>query len=192
MSIDVGGWIEVRPSETAYWKGLERLEGYIDSANGMLDCLFGLGLRYPFRPVASGRGVRGDASSEVQREVSAWSEAEATETYWITLAEISAIDWDEQAVSGYEREVRTERGKLMVDTAPNPHKWERLEETLDRMGGWPEGSDELEVDGAIYRRILVARSTVKSEDWQLLFRKLESLGGVYGPDGVRLVIWLIA
>ena len=199
MSIDVGGWIEVRMAGTSAWKGIERINSYTDRANGMLQCLFGLGQTYHFQPIAPARGVPADASPEVRRDIATWGEWEArnattgeTEVNWITWAEIAAIDWQEQAVSAYERFIRTKRGQLIRDPA---HGWQhraRLAEVLDRQGGWPEGSDELEVDGAIYRRLLVARNTVKSEDWQLLFAHLEKLAAQYGPDGVRLVVWLVA
>jgi len=196
MSIDVGGWIEVRIPETAgtaVWNGIERIDSYLDRANGMLECLFGIDRGYHFRPIAPARGVPTDASAEVRTEIASWSPAEAEGVEWITWAEIAAIDWDEQAVSGYERNIRTKHGELIRDPAHYTRRArERLEETLDRLGGWPEGSDELEVDGAIYRRLLTSRSMVKSEGWELLFAKLEKLAARYGPDGVRLVVWLVA
>jgi hypothetical protein len=193
MSIDVGGWIEVRTPGTPEWKGIERLRSYIDRANGMLECLFGIRSRYGVWPVAPGRGVPADASPEVRADVAAWSQADVEAVNWITWAEIASIDWDEQVVSGYRRYIRTKRGALVPDPAHDTRRArERLREAADRLGGWPEGSDELEVDGAIYRRELESRGAVKTEDWQLLFAKLEKLAVGYGPDGVRIVVWLVA
>lgn len=193
MSIDVGGWIEVRTPGIPAWKGIERLDSYIDRDNGMLECLFGKYRGYHFEPIAPGRGVPADASPEVREHTATWSERDQEAVDWIKWAELMAINWNEQAVTGYERFIRTKRGALVVDHANESRQHrERLEEVLDRMGGWPEDADEIEVDGAIYRRLLVSRGAVKSEDWHLLFHKMEQLAARYGPDGVRIIVWLIA
>jgi hypothetical protein len=66
-----------------------------------------------------------------------------------------------------------------------------LHQLLDQLGGWPEGTDDLEVDGVIYQRVLRSRREVMSEDWQLLFAKMKKLATQYGPEGVRIIVWLV-
>jgi hypothetical protein len=188
MSIDVGGWIEVRSPEMPSWKALEGID--IDRVSGMLECLFGEGDRYHFRPIAPGRGVPDDASPEVRSVLAVPTDIGVVG--WITWAEIAGIDWNEHAVTGYTRYIRTKHGHLVPDPSRQHLYREPPDEVVGRLGGWPEGADELELDGAVYRRGLVARSEVMSEDWELLFRRLQKLAGTYGPDGVRIVVWLVA
>jgi hypothetical protein len=121
---------------------------------------------------------------------------------WLTWAEIVAIDWEKPEVVGYEGYIRTKRGELVPDLGHTDRPYrermeedrrhrERLQEELDQMGGWPEGSDDVEVDGVIYRRELRSRSEVMSEDWRSLFAKMKKTATQYGPEGVRLVVWLV-
>jgi hypothetical protein len=205
MSVDVGGYIEVRTSGTPRWKALESIA--IDRADGMLKCLFGGSSGYIFPPIAPGRtALPPDASTAVLRRFRPTSSPTDEETSlegWITWAEIAAIAWEKPEVIGYNGYIRTKHGQLVPDLGHTDwpererlqevrrHR-ERLQEVLDQLGGWPEGSDDVEVDGVIYQRVLRSRHEVMSEDWRLLFAKMKKLATQYGPEGVRLVVWLVA
>jgi hypothetical protein len=205
MGVGVGGYLEVRSPGATPWKALEPID--IDRANGMLKCLFGGSPGYIFPPIAPGRTVPpSDASTAVFsrfRPTGSPTDEETSLEGWITWAEIAAIDWEKPEVIGYNGYIRTEHGQLIpyLGHTDWPHRErqeevrrhrDRLQEVLDQLGGWPAGSDELEVDGVIYRRELRSRSEVMSEDWRFLFAKMKKLATQYGPDGVRLIVWLVA
>jgi hypothetical protein len=205
MSVDVVGYLEVRSPGTSVWKALEPID--IDRANGMLKCLFGGASEDIFPPIAPGRtALPPDASPEVFRWFRPTGSPTAEENPlegWITWAELVVIDWERPEVIGYDGYIRTKRGELIPDRGHTdwPHRereeearrhQQRLQEVLDQLGGWPEATDDLEVDGVIYRRVLRSRSEVMSEDWQLLFAKMKKLATQYGPDGVRLIVWVVA
>jgi hypothetical protein len=204
MSIDVGGYIEVRTPGASVWKALEGID--IDRDNGMLRCLFGGASGYIFPPIAPGRTVPPpDASPEVLsrfRHSGSPTDEENSIQGWITWAEIMAIDWEKPEVVGYNGYIRTKRGELVPSLGHTDRpdrerreevrrQQERLQEVLNQLGGWPEEAEDLEVDGVIYRRVLRSRSEVMSEDWQLLFERMKKLATQYKPEGVRLVVWLV-
>jgi len=205
MGVDVEGYLEVRSPGTSIWKALEPIT--IDRANGMLKCLFGGASGCIFPPIAPGRAaLPPDVSPEVLRWFRPMGSPTAEENPlegWITWAELVVMDWEKPEVIGYDGYVRTKRGELIPDPGhtdwPNRERLqaiqrhrERLDEVLDQLGGWPDGSDDVEVDGVIYRRVLRSRSEAMSEDWRLLFARMKNLATQYGPDGVRLIVWIVA
>jgi hypothetical protein len=187
------------------WKALELIA--IDRANGMLRSLFGGASGSIFPPIAPGRAaLPSDVAPEVFRRFRSTESSTAEENPlegWVTWAELVAIDWEKPEVIGYEGYIRAKRGELIPD--PGHTDWpkrerlqsvqrrrERRDEALDQLGGWPDGADDVEVDGVIYRRVLRSRGEAMTEDWRLLFAKMEKLATQYGPDGVRLIVWTVA
>jgi hypothetical protein len=204
MGVDVGGYLEVHSPGISVWKALEPIT--IDRADDMLKCLFGGPTGYIFPPLAPGRtALPPDASPEVFRRfrpTGSPTDGENPLEGWITWAEIAAIDWEKLEVVGYNGYIRTNHGQLIPD--PGHTDWpdrerqkevrrhrEQLHEMLDQLSGWPEGTDDLEVDGVIYQRVLRSRSEVMSEDWRLLFAKMQKLATQYGSEGVRIIVWLV-
>ncbi len=209
MGWDITGMIECRELTTtpeATWIAARSLNDLYEGRNyDSFGCLFGWKNYANFRPIAEGRGLPSDVSSEVREDCERYDdEAGAT---WISWAEIKAIDWEEeseQADSRIHRYERNDQGELIYTRKAT---WDR--EFAELLEGQQEVTEagmflsaiealvmqpvraegqQWEKGNVVYRAEKLKRKEVCS-DWQNTFKVMQELAATYGDEGVRLIVW---
>jgi hypothetical protein len=210
MGIDIHGWVEVRQPGRDYWLGAIKVHAIAWGQNhDAWGCLFLGGPPAYFVPLAPpDRGMPPDACFEV-REGAEELRTEYPELhlhpYWVSWAEIAAMDRDEEGVQDYLG--------LMVSTRHPDGTWHREEvegkpwtehieilaqhdSTLASViravadGTYPpDAPREWEFGDTRYRVGRLKRREAFSLAWRTLFELMEVLAGTYGSDAVRLSAW---
>jgi len=172
MGADIYGWVEVLQELRAQsrWVGVIRIGGLISRSYGMFGCLFGIRNADAFDPVASGRGIPGDASAEVYRE---WGHDDCLPgRSWILWCEVDNINWEELGDRAlWVREEHDDRAQSDESDA------------VPRLVSLRPMQDE----GEVLRRR--SRQEALTPQWELLFELMHVLATRYGGEGVRLVVW---
>jgi len=213
MGWDIEGFIECRQqnaqSPETGWVVVRNLYPLYRGRNyDAFGCLFGWQNYANFRPIAAGRGLPQDVSSEVKKRHDELGK-EAAGTTWISWSEIKAIDWEEeseQADSRIHRYERNEQGELIYT---GKAAWSRefmelangeqleteagtmlsIMEALFAKPSRPEGQ-QWEKGNIVYRAEKLKRKDVY-DDWQDVFEAMQELATTYGDDGVRMVVWFV-
>ncbi len=183
MGKNIRGWVEVRsqhagiiPPYRVTWYGIIAIGNLLDRNLDMFGSLFGVAMSH-FVPVAPNRGLPSDISEEASDDYLTW-DCVMGET-WISLPEIQAISWDEEAVDYRPHEyIPDETGRLVYVSRDKMKPTDPTEEG----NTWQVGSSVFKVEK-------VPRSAFLKADWRLLFRLMENLAAEYGNDGVRFVVW---
>ena len=210
MGWDITGMIECRASTTAHeavWIAVRGLNSLYEGRNyDSFGSLFGWKNYANFRPIAEGRGLPPDVSSEVKEDCERYDGEEAGTT-WISWAEIKAIDWEEeseQADSRIHRYERNDQGELIYKRKAI---WDReFTELLESQQGVTEAGmllsaiealvmkpvraegQQWEKGNVVYRAEKLKRKEI-CNDWLATFKVMQELAVTYGDDGVRLIVW---
>jgi hypothetical protein len=202
MGIDAYGWVEVK-NGFGWWLPVVQAWPLLDRSRNLFGSLFWSDNRTNFKPIVPERGLPDDCSTQVKTEFAELAtncNEESPEVYysctWITLREIQAIDWEEEApVEPYHIWVveRGEEGRIQTheevyQRSQLLQKFALSEEALD--AAWKSGQKWV-VDGKQYQilRPLDKRKEALTAGWQTLFKVMEVLAQQYGAYGVRLVVW---
>lgn len=198
MGTDIEGWVEYAlpgpRSNEKDWYAVIRVGSLASRNYDLFGCLFGVGVRNyaHFRPIAAGRGLPPDASSEMQEEYEKYAQfrlsGEDFAYTWITWQEIKQIDWEEEAEEPDERPnvyEREENGELTwlrkgaVLRELSEEAWQTL-----RAGKTWEQEDQ------IFKLEKMKRKEALDGDWewQLLFDMMALLAKAYGDENVRMVV----
>lgn len=212
MGWDICGAIECREQtgQEAVWRYAADLYPLYEGRNyDSFGCLFGFKNHANFRPIAEGRGLPPDISSEVRKDFERFR-GEGSGMSWVSWAEIKAIDWEEegeQADSRIHRYERNEQGELVFtgkavwdrefEELVNSQQIETEAGTMASMLGailgakpaMPEGQ-QWEKGNVVYRSEKLKRKDA-CDDWGGVFNAMEQYAATYGDDGVRLVVWFI-
>jgi hypothetical protein len=209
MGTDIEGWVEARDVnlkevfDETLWLPLVRIGPLVERNYALFGSLFGA-RSLAFRPIAPERGIPADASEEVKNEYTAKHSAYPEEVLWpswITWQEIKAIDWDEitqdRTIWGYEyhKDANGEY-RLVGSFSPAPASLSRVAQKLrlreeDLLASWREGT-QWAIGETVYRVEKTSRRHILEDGapgWQTLLRIMELLAGIYGDEGVRLVVW---
>ena len=210
MGWDITGMIECREAtreQEAVWIAVRGLNALYEGRNyDSFGCLFGWQNYAHFRPIAEGRGLPPDVSSEVKEDCERYDGEEAGTT-WISWAEIKAIDWEEeseQADSRIHRYERNDQGELIYK---GKAIWDR--EFAELLEGQQEVTEagmflsaieamvmkpvraegqQWEKGNVVYRAEKLKRKEV-CKGWQNTFKIMQELAATYGDEGVRLIVW---
>ena len=174
------------------WEAVASLATLTDEAGASWDelweCLFEpTNSSLQFNPVAPGRGVPADASTQVLRDWESQSEPH-TVASWIDWAGIERIDLQELS-PGFDR---------------GPARYRRVVAPDGRLGGWtPDGHEdgypglqdfhplEEERDGFLYRWERRTRGQVLSRYRERpLLETLRESGEIHGPGNARMIFWM--
>ncbi len=212
MGWDICGAIECREQagQEAVWKQVADLYPLYQGRNyDSFGCLFGFCNYANFRPIAEGRGLPPDASSEVREYYEGYGEEPAGAS-WVSWAEIKAIDWEEESEqpdSRIHRYERNEQGELIFtgkaawdrefEELVNSQMLETEAGTMASIMGAVLGMKPIRQEGqqwekgnVVYRAEKLRRKDV-CDDWSGVFNAMEQYAATYGDDGVRLVVWFI-
>lgn len=212
MGWDICGAIECREQtgQESVWKQVADLYPLYQGRNyDAFGCLFGFQNHANFRPIAEGRGLPSDASSEVREHYEGYGEEPAGAS-WVSWVEIKAIDWEEeteQPDSRVHRYERNEQGELIFtgkavwdrefQEIVNSQQLETEAGTMASILGAILGvkpdiqeGQQWEKGNVVYRAEKLKRKDVCG-DWSSIFNAMEQYAATYGDDGVRLVVWFI-
>ncbi|MEO7720073.1 MAG: hypothetical protein ABIY70_28120 [Capsulimonas sp.] len=177
MSVDINGWIEIRPY-AASWHGAIRLDAFAPSNYDMFSCLFGVRPFAPFIPIAASRGLPDDISEAASSNYLEWEEIFGES--WIMWSEIQKIDWSEEVLDIRPHRYELTNGDLVFRGKASANDGDNVTEGA----AWTES-------GFVYRVENISRREALdgSREWRLLFQLMESLTRDYGSENVRMVVW---
>ncbi|MFD7256355.1 hypothetical protein [Streptomyces sp. NPDC059874] len=186
MGADIHGFIECRVTygtldeeDSSYRTAIDLDMLYGGRNYDAFGCLFGVRNYAGFRPLAEGRGLPPEVTDEVRDYYEGAPDLYHSAT-WIGWEELSAVDWDEPALTLGVREYwySPERGRY------------QSARTLQSLDGHSEG-DEWMQEGKIMRACRMTRREAVREDgeWDPVWAVMKALADVHGPECVRLVVW---
>ncbi|MEV0274364.1 hypothetical protein AB0H43_36815 [Hamadaea sp. NPDC050747] len=199
MSTDIYGYIEVRdPLADQDWFDWEPWSVacplhplLAQNDYDAFACLFGVRNYAGWRPVAAGRGIPPDASTQVREEFAGFLDDESGAT-WVAWSELNGLDMTVGPDGVPGRLTLTEGGHEM--SWPRRDRWPA--EILDRFGLLPWGPTPgetfgvIQTDGATlaYQPLTRAKVLGPGSGWEHVFAVMRALAGRFGADGVRLVV----
>ncbi|GAB2958220.1 hypothetical protein GCM10027280_53680 [Micromonospora polyrhachis] len=194
MGTDIAGGLEIRPSGPGSpWLladlSLDALPRHYDA----FGLLFGVRNYAGFAPVASGRGLPEDASSDLLGLQLTDGEHDHT---WVAWAELARVDWTTQAPRVddriHEYELTGEGPRFVGKSARHGNAWRTVagEDADPRGSSYPEGTAWRTHD-RLWRVERLSHGDVLRVDPQLraLFDTMRNLAERHGDDNVRLVVW---
>jgi hypothetical protein len=202
MGTDIHGWVEYWHPDLERWIGVIKLAPLVCDRNYELFAwLFGvrrrpdIPMRWQDPPLAVGRGLPADASSEVASEYATDTARLPTEYYgatWVSWREVQTIDWDEPI----EDRIVASRRDALGQKQPGGTLWWRSQFVAahaDRVPGSPEAlapGDSWSIEDTDYEVVAMRRRDVVDHRWELLFQLMEALSSrLQSTDHLRLVVW---
>jgi hypothetical protein len=202
MGTDIYGWVEYWHPDLECWIGVIKLAPLVSDRNYELFAwLFGvrrrpdIPMRWQDRPLAAGRGLPADASSEVASEYASDTARFPTEYYgttWASWREVQEIDWDEPIE---DRIVASRRDALGQKQSSGTLWWRSqfVAAHADLVPASAEGLapvDSWSVEDTDYQVVAMRRRDVVDHRWELLFHLMEALSSrLQSADHLRLVVW---
>jgi hypothetical protein len=202
VGADIHGWVEYWHADLECWIGVIKLAPLVCDRNYELFAwLFGvrrrpdIAMRWKDAPIAAGRGLPPDASSEVASEYTTALERFPTAYYgttWASWREVQAIDWDEPI----EDRIVASRRDAMGQKQPGGTLWWRSQFVAahaDLVPGPAEAlapGDRWIVEDTVYEVVSMRRRDVLERRWELLFHLMETLSSrLQSTDHLRFVVW---
>ncbi|MEU4190379.1 hypothetical protein AB0E69_00620 [Kribbella sp. NPDC026611] len=208
MATDVSGGIECRHpawdpdqlSNQPWVKELDLHPLYVDHDYASLGLLFGVENSAGFQPVAEGRGLPDDVSSELRDELQPWlDKGEMFGATWISWAELAAIDPKMRAENYVGRLSWRQAFGALLTRQMVQAEWPA--EAIEVVGAPPEGFDPLvpfpewtvgdtqcAYEPLTAEAVLFGSVFGEVSHWRHVFAVMKALAGRYGADGVRLVV----
>ncbi|WP_449351739.1 hypothetical protein [Streptomyces shaanxiensis] len=204
MGTDIHGGIEFRHPHagTDYYDGepwvtaMDLWPLYDETDYAAFGLLFGVRNYVGFRPLAAGRGLPVDLSSEMRSTLGSWGgQGEVDGASWINWAELASIDpatrpadfvgrvtWHKKSQPAIRRSQLVSRPwpSAILSTVGEPpadpdSASERVEWTTDDLV-------------CAYEPLTVGDVLGPTTHWPHVFAVMKALAGRFGDDGVRLVV----
>ncbi|MFJ6370219.1 hypothetical protein ACIQK5_18855 [Streptomyces virginiae] len=188
MGADIHGFIECRctygtlDEEDSRWHAAIDLDLLYGGRNyDVFGSLFGVRNYAGFRPLAEGRGLPPDVTTEVRDHYESAPDLFHSAS-WIGWDELSAVDWDEPALT---HDARVHEYRYSPE-----HGWYASGKSFQNLDGRSEG-DEWIREGRLMRVGRMTRREAVHEDseWAPVRATMKSLADVHGAEYVRLVAW---
>ncbi|MEU7821725.1 hypothetical protein [Catellatospora sp. NPDC049133] len=201
MTTDIYGCVEVRYpfADHEYWSDEEPWTVAMDLFPLLTDqdyaafgCLFGVRNYQGWTPLAEGRGLPADASTELRERIAKFDPNDIHGLTWVGWGELRDLDMAVRPPGS--------RGRIRLHEKASHRRWwvsdQWPAEIIEQFGQLPWGEvpgdtyGRHEVPGAVLTYDAGSRAEVigPGSGWEHVFAVMSALAGKFGDEGVRLVV----